>query len=232
MPKCQFCGEPVWDGEKTCNTNECLTRLCFAQETEKIIPRRYCRGFDGFPAHSQQMKSIVQRARDWADRFSHDTKKGLYIFGKLATGKSGLAFSILKVLSGRGFRVSWVNVAELIESYQATFDGEGSPRDIRRCLLEHDVILLDDIGVESATAYSAQCLYMLAEQMARDCRPIPIVTGNYSLDKMGERYGGKDGQDNMKRALSRLRFILEEVEELPGENLRKVERVYLRKESK
>lgn len=223
---CMFCEEP-FDPDMSyvgvCDAPECLSRHVYALVAAKkvlTIPRRYRGGFDTFPTPTAAHKAVVERGKKWAAGFSRKTSTGLWVWGKLGSGKSGLAFSILKAVAERGFRVAWVNVAELIESYQATFGGDGSPRAIRRELLEHDLILLDDFGVESATPYAAQCVYMLVEQMARDERPVCIATSNFSLNQFIAEYKGGDGRDNIMRAMSRLRQIVREFDGLPPQNLR------------
>lgn len=219
---CSECGTPSRCGDMLCSDNECLSMYARRKHALRTIPKRYREGFRWYtPVNASHISGFVDQMKKWAQRFDKKTSTGLYLWGDGGYGKTGVACSILLEVSSRGYSVDYVSAAQLLRLFQATYNGEnGSPEQIQNELLDHDLVVVDDLGVAKASAWSAECTQLLFDQVARDMRPVVIVTSNLSLAQEIDRYKGTDA-DNMMRAAARIAEVTEEIH-VSGKNLREL----------
>lgn len=103
---------------------------------------------------------------------------GILFYGDVGTGKSFLACAIANALLGRLVSVSVTNFPRILNSLQGSFDDERQKRIDR--LQRYSLLVIDDLGVERDTSYSAEQVYNVIDTRARSGKPV-IITTNLSL---------------------------------------------------
>lgn len=107
--------------------------------------------------------------------------RNIWIEGENGRGKSVFAGNIARELISRGHRVKWMNCAEAVKAERDRMaTGAPSAWEIYE---RSPFLVLDDIGKENATDYTASLLYELAE--VRNANGLPtITTSNYGGGKL------------------------------------------------
>lgn len=103
---------------------------------------------------------------------------GILFYGDVGTGKSFLACAIANALLERLVSVSVTNFPRILNSLQGSFDDERQKRIDR--LQHYALLVIDDLGVERDTSYSAEQVYNVIDTRARSGKPL-IVSTNLSL---------------------------------------------------
>ncbi|RKQ84625.1 ATP-binding protein [Brockia lithotrophica] len=113
--------------------------------------------------------------------------RGLYLYGTFGVGKSFLAACAANELVERGHSVYFVYVPSLVLELRASLDGgEFLPKLAE--LVQADLLILDDIGAENATAWVRDEILMpLLQGRTQAGRPI-LFTSNLSLQDLLENY--------------------------------------------
>ncbi|MBA2741249.1 MAG: ATP-binding protein, partial [Actinobacteria bacterium] len=139
--------------------------------------------------------------------FNADLRPDLYIWGPVGSGKSGLAWSLLRAriwlnydYERRGEEPAWANVVQLLDAAKAAMSaGERSP--IRE-LYGSSVLVLDDLGAERVTDWARDAIAALV-QHRHVAGLATIVTSNYAPSALAARLGHDDIVIG-KRIVSRL----------------------------
>ena len=124
----------------------------------------------------------------------------LVLFGPSGTGKTFMAVSAARCYAEKGIPSMVIRMADAqelmmeyrknVQSFYTNQEKERSVTMRRNLLVEADLLVLDDLGVEIKTPNSeADLLYILdtRAQMGRKT----IITTNYDLNSLKERYGGR-----------------------------------------
>lgn len=154
-----------------------------------LIPRR----LRDWTLASHPRQEIAPAIRDWLAALWRDPETGrlegppLVLLGPVGTGKTGLAIGALRELYVRGSSVKFGTVPSLLDSIRPGPDSE-EPRRAIRSLTSVDVLLLDDLGAHKATDWSAERLFMIANDRYTQERP-SIVTSNCTLEEIEEAIG-------------------------------------------
>jgi hypothetical protein len=130
---------------------------------------------------------------------------GLYIWGGVGSGKTGLAWSLLRAytLTSDGYDPgpTFANVVELLDQAKAAMrEGDGGTP-IRK-LYDASLLVLDDLGAERPTDWARDAIAALVQH--RHTRGLPtVVTSNYAPSALARRLGHDDLMIG-KRIVSRL----------------------------
>lgn len=131
--------------------------------------------------------------------------RGTYLYGMPGRGKTYAAACAVKLAVWQRMSAKLITVKGLLDAIKAEWDG-----DERGALLRaerYDLLALDDLGVERPTEWAMETLTGLID--ARVSAGLPtIVTSNYSLGELRDRWGGMPGM----RLASRLGGACERVE--------------------
>jgi|GEM_PF-1718392 len=172
---------------------------------------------------------VLERCRTYAEGFAvGETSSGLFLMGPIGTGKTHLAAAILRHL-----HLDWpatecrenpasmlVNVVELVGQIIAGWKrGEGETR-LYRHAKETQLLVLDDLGLETDAEWAARQLYELVNYRY-ECRLPLIVTTNAAINDLTERLGA--------RTISRLTDMCQTLK-LTGKDHRVQRRVRERKD--
>jgi DNA replication protein DnaC len=160
--------------------------------------------FDTFPADDVAGRRALNTAREWME----GTESGLYIWGPVGTGKTGLAYSIARDFIERYPQdedVHFINVRAWLAEGRARLSA-GEQVEIEHLLDsggDGSFLVLDDLGAERPTDWALeQIAYVIENRHAVGAWT--VVTTNYAPSDLAHRLGRDDpviGQRIVSRLL-------------------------------
>ena len=151
---------------------------------------------------------------------SQNKSKGLYLWGVPGVGKTYLLAGMCNQLAKQGKKVCFVNVPKLIGDLKQMFqDNDALERYIRR-IIRCDVLVLDDIGSESATAWSRDEIILMILDQRMEKQKLTCFSSNYSGKELHKKYAFANKRYEEKVAAQR---ILERIQVLSTEHFIKGE---------
>ena len=139
--------------------------------------------------------------------------KGIYFHGPFGTGKSFLMMTLAKNLSKIGVKVFvayYPDLARFMKSSISTGELEKIIRDLKNC----EVLMLDDVGAESNSAFIRdEVLGPILQYRLHENLPV-CMTSNFSILELQNHFSAtRDQIDLIKsaRICERLRYLMSEV---------------------
>jgi DNA replication protein DnaC len=134
------------------------------------VPKRYrvCR-FDNFDTYNAKLERKIAIMRQIVAG-----RRGAFIFGPVGAGKTHLAVAALTEYIRAGASCIFVSASDFIHGVQSAF---GNPKNIVSELLDHQAVLIDDLGSERGTEASRAAMFYLIDQLY-SARKRLIVTSN------------------------------------------------------
>ncbi|HEY8395783.1 MAG TPA: ATP-binding protein [Bacilli bacterium] len=139
--------------------------------------------------------------------------KGIYFNGPFGTGKTFLMMTLAKNLSKKGVKVFMAyfpDLARFMKSSISTGELEKIIRDLKNC----DVLMLDDVGAESNSAFIRdEVLGPILQYRMHENLPV-CMTSNFSIKDLQNHFSEtKNEIDVVKsaRICERIRFLMYEV---------------------
>lgn len=133
-----------------------------------------------------------RRARDAAQRYSHDPMGWLVISGPSGTGKTHIAAAIANRLVKDGRPVKFVSVPDLLDHMRSTLDRDQENSDgdgfenLFSHIIEAPMLVLDDLGVQSPTRWAEEKIdQVLSHRYAR--RLPTVLTTSLAIDQLPDR---------------------------------------------
>lgn len=158
-------------------------------------------------------------AQLYMERFGSDDGRGLYIHGNVGTGKTYLASALARMFIDAGYSVVLTTTLSMLEDIQDTYGKEASSLDAVLRFAGSDVLILDDFGKESASAWSASMLFQIVNHRYEAMRPL-IVTSQYDLAGLEKRIARQGEYESARAIVSRLRQMCHVIE-LSGNDRRR-----------
>jgi len=198
--ECDICGDTGYVGGKIC---ECIKREAakiMAEELSKDMPLDNCR-FDNFDLKyykdetdkngnnpKRRMESIFKLAQCYTENFDKNSENLLFM-GGVGLGKTHITLAIVSGVVEKGFFPvygSAENLFTAIENEKFSGDGSGSYETILNC----DLLVIDDLGAEMATAFTRSVLYNLIN--TRIMKNLPtIINTNLSMAEISDKYDAR-----------------------------------------
>lgn len=114
-------------------------------------------------------------------------EKGLYLWGKPGAGKTYLTAGIANYYAKEKKQVAFVNVPKLIADLKHMFhDAQAIQRKLSR-IQQSDIVILDDIGGESVTAWSRDDILLPLLDSRMERKKLTFFTSNYSMLELKQR---------------------------------------------
>lgn len=167
-----------------------------------MIPERYKNAeYSGVPKDIQAALKKIS-----------ETKRGLYIYGSVGSGKTYIAYAVVNRAKERGKDIPVWNMTELLREMRQDFNRPyGEKREIEREIMEYDgIIILDDVGAEKTSEWVEETFYLIVNYRYNNMLPT-IFTSNLPLSQLSEKIGD--------RSTSRIAEMCD-VFELTGEDKR------------
>lgn len=204
-PRCALCGDTGFTDAGPCR---CLMAY-YAQEQNKELSKLLDLGgqsFDTFDfrwyderywpeegtSPRENMEIIYELCANYAHNFSKRSPN-LLMTGAPGLGKTFLSACIAREVSDAGFSVVYDTATHVFAQFESGKFGRENPfdedahTDINR-YLRCDLLIMDDLGTEMATAFVTSALYQILNQRLVAQRQT-ILNTNLSLEELGRRYG-------------------------------------------
>ncbi len=138
---------------------------------------------------------------------SESVDKGLYIYGDFGVGKSYISAALLNSMSSKYDSVSFIKVPEFVSNIKFLIgvDDEGRVRMIDYAK-KSKVLVLDDIGAETITAYSRDDIIFPILDYRMENGLLTFFTSNLSIEELAMKYA-EPGNDQIRanRLIERIR---------------------------
>ncbi|MFJ8529947.1 ATP-binding protein [Bacillus sp. NPDC094106] len=132
-------------------------------------------------------------AKYFIDNLSKKEEKGLFLQGGFGAGKTRLCYSIKHALDKLGKSIIVYNVTQLLDRIRSTFNSDKeSKQEIMALLMKCDVLILDDLGAEKPSDYTAEFLYTVIDYRNSNLKRM-VITSNCSSEELQERLGELQG---------------------------------------
>lgn len=112
--------------------------------------------------------------------------RNLVLLGPVGSGKSHAATAAVRAMHFEGDRIEWWPTVELLDAMRPGSDDD----DAMARALGADVLLLDDLGAERPTAWTAERLYLVVNRRWMEDQPI-VATSNLTLDELRQALGDR-----------------------------------------
>ncbi|MDI6600213.1 MAG: ATP-binding protein [Thermoanaerobacteraceae bacterium] len=141
--------------------------------------------FGDYPRSPRKnMENIYLECIKFSNNFP-DVNESLFFYGNSGLGKTFLSHCIAKDLIDKGHTVIYQTVPNLIEILRKTALGEANEE--AELINECDFLILDDLGTESATAYSEQVIFNIINTRLLSGKKMLIST-NFNLEELMNTY--------------------------------------------
>lgn len=134
------------------------------------------------------MSEKLEEARAYAESFT-GTGKGLLYFGKSGTGKTFTTGAIANRIRERGFTVLYMTAVELMDAVkEKDYSKNADDSETKYQLIKDvDLLVIDDLGTELATPYTASALFDIVNYRSGLEKPV-IYSTNFELSQLSKRY--------------------------------------------
>ena len=208
QPYCKLCGDTGYvttvgkDGSETTKTCTCIRQL--------LAPVMLSRsGVEQYPSYSFEKGKAEfykddPRLKEAYGKFSRLAEKGtlpnMVFYGSSGKGKTFLAVAIAREYAKQGrsslvlrlpdFQELSMEHRKVLQSFYMDSRKERDIEDRFSYMMDADLLVLDDLGVEARTANAeADLLSLLDKRMLAG--KTTIITTNYGKKALNERYGGR-----------------------------------------
>ena len=177
-----------------------------------------CRNFENADFTSQDIASTFKVLTS-----SVSESKGVYLHGKPGVGKTYLMNCLGHLYVKKGMKVAFINSPTLISDLKNNFGISGYSEDVLNKLKKCEILILDDIGGESISAWSRDEVFMplLNERMEKGLKT--YFTSNYDFKELEEHFSidSRGNVDKIKanRLMERIKAVSQE-KTLKGMNRR------------
>lgn len=159
----------------------------------------------------EYMRGCYEMLKAYAENFSPYTNS-FFFSGGTGLGKTHLALSVLNKVTQKGYNVYYNTASSIVKQFEKERFGRSADsldEELEKC----DLLIIDDLGAEFATAFSEATVNELVNNAVLSGKPM-IIISNLSVEELEQRYG--------QRVVSRLNSF--EVIEFIGEDIRQLKK--------
>lgn len=141
--------------------------------------------------HQEQARLVHKRTRRFIHHLAQgEVSRGLLIFGPVGSGKSYLLGCIANEAISHGLEVRYIVYNDLLEELRHTFskkEKDTSSMEIIHQTREVPLLLIDDLGTESSSEFTANTLYSIIDYRYREEKPL-VITTNLEIDELKDKF--------------------------------------------
>ena len=137
----------------------------------------------------RRMTGILKTCKEYVLSFSPSKSGNMIFYGDTGLGKTHLSLAIVSGVIEKGYLPvygSAENLFSIIEKEKFSGEGKGAYESIIEC----DLLVIDDLGAEMATAFTKSVLYNLINSRILSGKPT-IINTNLSMKKINEKYDAR-----------------------------------------
>ena len=195
---CKKCEDRGSFGGKLCDCVKDVAKKLAFEELSRSLPLQSC-SFDTFDLSyysdkatdngsvpRKRANAILTLCKQFVESFPHGCRSLLFI-GDAGLGKTHLSLSLVREISAKGYGVVYGSAQNLFgaaEKEHFSFSGETTALD---SLLDCDLLVIDDLGTEFYSSFSASLFYNIVNSRLLSDKPTVINT-NLSFDELEKRY--------------------------------------------
>jgi DNA replication protein DnaC len=183
---CAICEDTGWktitiDGVSRVTRCECWQqRLSQSLIKSARIPRGYSHcELSNFEIHTDTQRAAHRKATRLVDQFPV-FEKGLLFYGDTGVGKTHLAVALMReAILKKNARAIFYETRELLKLVRETYGGstELSELDVLRPVLEAEILVLDDLGLEKKSEWVDETLGLVINTRYSE-RRLTVITTN------------------------------------------------------
>lgn len=200
---CPICRDSGYVGARMCECLRDLLKKAAYSQLGAVSQAKAC-GFDNFSLHyypsqpvdesgiipRERMEQIYAFCREYAAKFAPGAES-LLLLGRTGLGKSHLSLAIARTITELGYGVVYTPVQKLMDRLESEKFSRGENReqylDNMEFVLGCDLLVLDDLGTEFYTQFTAAVLYNIINSRLVENRPT-IISTNLELGQIEEKY--------------------------------------------
>jgi DNA replication protein DnaC len=133
---------------------------------------------------ASKTRLAMQAIKDACVAYAAAPKGWLVLQGERGVGKTHLAYAIGNAALARGLSVFCHTVPELLDTLRSSYAREGEYEALMADLKGVRILVLDDLGAQKETDWSAEKLFEIVNARYRQMLPL-VVTTNYAIDQAG-----------------------------------------------
>lgn len=153
------------------------------------VPRRFQEAmFDNYTPTAEQAQKIFENCKAYAANFDKmfANGAGLILSGRLGTGKTHLAIAIGKHVATHGYEARYTNLQQLVRDVRSTWDDKELSEDmVIKKYIGHDLLIIDEVGVQSGTDNERNILFEIINGRYELVKPT-IVISNLTRDEIAQ----------------------------------------------
>lgn len=214
--ECSICGDEGFKGGKLCECVLSIAKKLSEESLSSSLPMGNCR-FDNFDLEFYSDKpeadgsvprkraaAILALCKDFVENFS-DKGRSLLFMGGAGLGKTHLSLAIVSELTARGFGVVYGAAQNLFAAAEKEHFSYGGETEVYDSLLDCDLLVIDDLGTEFYSPFTASLFYNVINSRILNNKPT-IISTNLSFDELEKKYSPRItsrfiGHYEMKRFL-------------------------------
>lgn len=143
-----------------------------------------------FERDDRRNPEITEACQRFAAAFDAADPCGLLLWGGTGTGKSVMAACLANAVIDKGLTARFTDIGYIVSLMESSFEGRRSNLDE---LLQYDLLLIDDLGVQRSTEYMMEHVYGIVDGRYRSNKPM-VITTNFTLDQIASSAPGKQWQ--------------------------------------
>jgi DNA replication protein DnaC len=180
---CDVCNDTGWKTMETDGVSRVTRCECWLQQaTERAlssarIQKRYAHcELSNFEQHYDSLRDAYRKAVRFVDQFPA-VDKGLLLIGENGVGKTHLAVAVLKaVIRNKRIQGYFYESGDLLKLLKDTYASDTNEMDVLRPVLEADLLVLDDLGVEKTSEWVQETLGHVVNIRYSERRPTVFTT--------------------------------------------------------
>ncbi len=195
---CHICEDSGYKNGKLCDCITDIAKKLAYEDMSRSLPLSQS-GLDGFCLNyypdcidesgtnpRKRATAILKLCRRFVEDFPDDCRSLLFM-GGAGLGKTHLSLAIVSEVSAKGYGVVYGSAQNLFAQAEKEHFSYGGETTVQDSLLTCDLLVIDDLGTEFYSPYSASLFYNIINSRMLGGKPTVINT-NLSFDELEKRY--------------------------------------------
>lgn len=195
-PECEVCKYPLYEDIPGCHNCQAKEKDNAKRLADWVEAIGGLRAWEDFTTAKQQITPMNQRAIEQARAFNYRTGS-IFLYGPKGAGKSHMAAILKRPLVMGGLKVKTVNMPLIIDEILAGIkDGKygGLTKQWLDLLSTQPILSIEDMGVEKPSDHALGFYYKFINARYEAKRTGLIITCNYSMVELENRWAAADPQ--------------------------------------